>query len=369
MEQETIGRARVKDTDELKQYYSDLQRLDAGALWTVVNDIEPWVPRANADPVIWRYEQMRPYVLRSADLVTAEDAARRVVMLLNPRRRDFVATVGWLYAGLQIVSPGEKTSAHRHAAAAIRFVMEGEGGYTVVDGARITVKPRDFLLTPSGTWHDHGNLSDSEYLIWQDGLDIALINALEANYFAVHPNVMQTAVGPDNMSRAMYGTGGLIPAKLHWQKPYSPLVHYPWDRTYEALCNFAAVTDGDPCEGVIMEYTNPTNGQSVMPTMGARIQMLRPGEHTKAHRHTGNMIYHVAQGQGYSVINGIRYDWKPRDIFCVPSWAVHEHVNLSGSDDACLFSLNDFPVMQALKLWLEEPYTDNGGHQIVTGTK
>ncbi|MFM0734772.1 cupin domain-containing protein [Paraburkholderia sediminicola] len=365
MEDDVIGRARVVETPELADYYRRLSKYEAGALWTVANDIEPWEPRAISVPVLWPYEVMRPLVLKSAELVSAEDAGRRVVMLLNPKRRDVTATVGWLYSGLQIVKPGEITSAHRHGAAALRFVMEGEGGFTVVDGSLIHVKPRDFIITPSGAWHDHGNHSESQNVIWQDGLDIALVNALEANYYAVHPELKQKATGAANSSQATFGTGGLIPAKLSWDKPYSPLCHFPWDRTYEALNNYASVSAGCPFDGVIMEYVNPMTGGSVMPTMGACIQLLRPGEHTKAHQHTGNSIYQVAKGQGFSVINGTKYSWKEKDIFCVPAWAMHEHANGDASDDACLFSFNDFPVIRKLGLWLEKPYLENNGHQTI----
>ena len=102
-----------------------------------------------------------------------------------------------------------------------------------------------------------------------------------------------------------------------------------------------------------------------MPTIGASMQLLRPGEHTQAHRHTGSFIYQVAKGSGYSIIDGKRYDWTERDIFCVPSWAIHEHVNLSANDDACLFSFNDLPVMRALVLYREEAVKENDGHQVL----
>ncbi|NJM31281.1 MAG: cupin domain-containing protein, partial [Rhizobiales bacterium] len=114
---------------------------------------------------------------------------------------------------------------------------------------------------------------------------------------------------------------------------------------------------------VLMEYVNPVTNGPVMQTLGASMQMLRPGEHTKAHRHTGSGLYHVAKGKGHSIINGKRYDWQARDIFCVPSWAWHEHANGSASEDACLFCLSDLPVMRALGLYREQAFGDNGGQQ------
>lgn len=112
-----------------------------------------------------------------------------------------------------------------------------------------------------------------------------------------------------------------------------------------------------------MHYTNPVTGGHVMATIGASMQLLRPGFVGKAHRHTGSFLYQVAKGSGYSIINGQRFDWRERDIFCVPSWAWHEHVNGSATEDACLFCFSDLPVMEKLGLYREEALADNGGHQ------
>ena len=114
-----------------------------------------------------------------------------------------------------------------------------------------------------------------------------------------------------------------------------------------------------------MDFVNPATGGPVMPTIGVQMQMLRPGEHTRAHRHTGSVIYTAAQGSGYSVIDGKRFDWKENDVFCVPSWSLHEHANASETDEAFLFSFNDSPMMKSLALWREEVLEENRGHQEV----
>ncbi|MEM8646077.1 MAG: cupin domain-containing protein [Pseudomonadota bacterium] len=362
-----VGRAIVEDDAELESYYDDLAGLETGALWTVANDIEPWEPTPTSAPTIWRNKELRPQVMRSLDLVSPEKAGRRVVYLRNPKRKDVSACCGWLFSGIQVMRPGEKTSAHKHAASALRFIMEGAGGYTVVDGHKITFGARDFVITPNGTWHDHGVLEDGEVSMWQDGLDIPLTNALEANFYEVHPDLYQKPNYAENDSPGTYGAPGLLPAKETWDKPYSPLMKYSWEETYEGLQAYGKVSDGSPYDGLIMRYSNPHTGGHVMQTMGAHMQMLRGGEATKAHRHTGNVIYHVAKGSGHSVIGGVRYDWTEKDIFCVPAWMWHEHANASDSEDACLFSFNDFPVMEKLGFYREEAFEENGGHQEVTG--
>lgn len=138
MREAVAGRANVEDTKELLSYYADLEKLEAGALWTVANKIEPWFPQSASAPVLWRYRDLREHVLRSLDLVTAEKAGRRVIYLANPHRRDVSAAVGWLYTGLQVMQPGEVASSHQHSASALRFIMEGEGAYTVVDGHKMS---------------------------------------------------------------------------------------------------------------------------------------------------------------------------------------------------------------------------------------
>ncbi|AQS51722.1 cupin domain-containing protein [Paenalcaligenes hominis] len=364
--EDVIGRANVTDTPELVQYYKDLEQFEAGALWNVANKIEPWEPKSQSVPVLWRYRDLRDYVLRSVDLVTPEQAGRRVIYLNNPGRQDVSAAVGWLYSGLQVMHPGEAASAHSHSSSALRFIMEGSGAYTVVDGHKMTLGANDFVLTPNGAWHEHGVSAEGSTCIWQDGLDIPLVNAMEAGFYAVHPDLSQAVTYPVNDASHIWGGPGLKPTLHDWQKPYSPLLKYEWEPTYEALLRYSKVTDGSPFDGIIMDYTNPLTGGPVMATIGASMQMLRPGEHTKAHRHTGSIMYQVAKGEGYSIINGKRFDWRERDIFCVPSWMFHEHVNGSSSDDACLFSFHDLPVMRALNLYFEEALVDNNGHQIIT---
>ncbi len=361
--EDAVGRANVEDTPELLAYYDDLSKFEAGALWTVANKIEPWQPKSQSVPVVWRYKDLRSHVLRSVDLVTPEKAGRRVIYLNNPGRTDVHAAVGWLYAGLQVMNPGEKAGAHRHSASAVRFIMEGTGAYTVVDGHKMTLGRNDFVLTPNGTWHEHAVASDGTPCIWQDGLDIPFVNAMEANFYEVHPNGTEPVAHPVDDVTKTWGNPGLTPSAVPWSKPYSPMYKYEWAATYSALLNYAAVSDGSPFDGILLDYVNPVTNGPVMPTMGASMQMLRAGEHTLAHRHTGSFLYHCAKGAGHSIINGKRYDWAERDIFCVPSWAWHEHVNGSASEDAVLFCLSDLPVMRALGLYREEAFAENAGYQ------
>ena len=159
MIEDVIGRARVQSTPELEEYYARLAKHGSGALWTVANEIEPWFPQPRSIPMLWRYDELRPLVVESAILVTGDNAGRRVVYLVNDERRDVSAAVGLLYSGLQIMNPGESMTAHRHAAAALRFVIEGDEstrhGYAEKvewpDGATFTIRE-----LPSGRLLENG---------------------------------------------------------------------------------------------------------------------------------------------------------------------------------------------------------------------
>lgn len=366
---EKLGRSKVVDTPELTAFYGELALHNATAFWQRANAIEPWEPKSRHRPTLWKYEEMRALCLRAVALVRPEDAGRRVVVLLNDSDagREHTAVVGWLFSGLQAMKPGEITPAHRHTASAHRFIMEGAGAYTVVDGHRITLGKNDYVLTPNGCWHDHGVASDGKLSIWQDGLDIPLMNTLDSNFYAVYEQPVQTAAFPSDDLPLSYG-GGILPEGVEpWTKPFSPTMVYRWEKVRQALRDFATVSEGSPYDGHIMRYSNPLTGGWALQTMGAHMQMLQPGLHTRAHRHTGNVVYNVAQGRGYSVVDGQRIDWSEHDIFCVPAWTWHEHVNLDSREEAFLFSFNDFPIFDALGVRIEEAYEENGGFQTITG--
>src|SRR2546425_4329352 len=305
-------------------------------------------------------------LVREAGEVVPIGEERRALQLFNPGLEGRWATTNTMIAAVQLLLPGEVARAHRHTPTAIRFIMEGEGAYTAVDGERVYMKPGDLILTPSWAWHDHGNETDKP-VVWMDGLDIPLVQFLNAMFFQMYEVPQVPLTKANNASVQLHGHVSLTPTWVKEKAQSSPLLLYAWDTTKRSLSALAA-DKGDEHDGIALEYTHPQTGRSILPTMACWIQMLRPGERSKAHRHTGSAVYYVAEGVGETIIDGCRFEWGKGDIITLPAWALHEHANISSSDSAVLFSIQDRPVIEALGLYKEEAFTENGGHQKGTST-
>jgi gentisate 1,2-dioxygenase len=347
----------------LQQLFEAIQPLSLAPLWTRYRSMLTPTPQGKARPYLWRYADLRPHLLRAGELVSTTEAERRVLMLLNPGLEGTAAATPTLFAGMQLILPGEIARAHRHSPAALRVIVEGRGAYTAVEGERCFMEPGDVILTPPWSWHDHGS-SATEPVIWLDGLDLPMVGALDA-IFAEHASQQQHALTkPDDASTQLYNQPGLRPATSPEQALYSPLLNYKWTRTAAALAALPA-SAATPYDDLLLEYSNPYTGGPVLPTIGCAAQLLRPGSHTQAHRHASSGVYLVLNGKGYSVIDGQRFDWEQGDVFAIPSWACHEHANRSAGAAATLFSFTDAPVLKALGLYREEAYTAHSGQQPV----
>jgi len=318
-------------------------------LWEIASQMTPH-PRPEAVPYQWKWSLLKEVVKQSATAVPVGDE-RRAMQLFNPGLNGQWATTNTLIAAVQVLLPGEVARAHRHSPAAIRFIIEGDGAYTAVEGEKVIMHPGDFILTPSWQWHDHGN-ETQETVVWMDGLDVPLTRSLNAMFFEMHQELKASHGKPVNGSQALYGHGKLTPTWTKERPLFSPLMLYSWDQTREALHDLRN-HDGSPYDGICLEYTHAQTGGPVLPTMSCRVQMIRKGEKTKAKRVTGSSVFHVVQGRGRSLINGTAFDWEKGDILALPSWAQHDFAN-SGGEDAILFSISDRPVLEALGFYREE---------------
>ena len=310
--------------EALQEYYEQLRAQHVTPAW--LGGGISLEPQSQAVPYVWHWRDLRPQAMRAAELVGTAQAERRVLRLTNPNLPGIASNT--LVANIQIVMPGEIARAHRHSGAALRLIIEGQGGYTVVNGERVPMAPGDLVLTPNWSWHDHANDTDAP-MIWLDGLDTPLVRMLEAGFYEEYHQERQNLGPPVNASE--------------W--------HYPMSEMRAALEQRGVAHTG---EEINLEYTNRRTGGPVMPTIACHMQLLRPGEKTQARRRVCCTNYHVVEGAGYSVVGEQRLDWDDKDVFTVPTWTFCEHVN-SGDQPAFLFSFSDAPVMKALSLYREEP--------------
>jgi gentisate 1,2-dioxygenase len=305
-------------------------------------------PHSRCAPAIWHYEALRPLLMEAGRLITAEEAERRVIVLENPGIRGQSQITQSLYAGLQLILPGEVARSHRHAASALRFVIEGEGAYTAVDGERTTMHAGDFILTPSWTWHDHGNDGD-EPVVWLDGLDVPIVNLFDSSFAEAYSEASQPLTRPEGDALARYGAN-LLPLEYRSDALSAPIFCYPYERTREALARLAAHGPIDDAHGIKMQYVNPATGGAPMPTIGAFIQWLPRGFEGAAVRATDSTVYCVVEGRGKTAIGNATVEWGPRDVFVAPSWLPVSH---QAAEEAVLFSFSDRPAQKALGLWRE----------------
>jgi len=331
--------------------YSDgLDRLSLAPLWTALHALLPHERATQATPHCWRWAEVRGPLLEAARLVPMEQAERRVLVLRNPGLGGAYAATATLFAGMQIILPGETAPSHHHTPAALRLVVEGHGAFTTVDGVRCEMEPGDLIITPPMRWHDHGH-EGTEPVIWLDALDLPLVRSLDAAW----ASKMRPAATPTtaiDSSQDEFTAAGLVPRASRYEDTGYPQVRWPW-RTVRAALQ-AMATEASASRPVVLRYVNPRTGSFPLRTMGCEAQWLRPGESTSAERRTGSGIFHVIEGRGESRIGDETLRWEQGDCIAAPPWHWIQHRNLSASEPTCLFQVSDEPALRALGLWLEE---------------
>ena len=332
----------------LQTLFEALQPLSLAPLWTQYRAMLTPTPQGKARPYLWRYAELRPHLLRTGELISTREAERRVLMLMNPGLEGQAAATSTLFAGMQLILPGEIARAHRHSPSALRVVVEGCGAYTAVDGERCLMEPGDLILTPSWSWHDHGNESDAP-MVWIDGLDMHIVNLLSASFREGYPGRTHPVTRPEGSAMAEAGYN-LVPVDFEARSQTSPIFNYPYHRTREALDQVSRLRAPDACHGYKMHYINPLNGKSAMPTITTAMQLLPQGFSSLPYRSTAGTVFSVVEGHGAVTIGEQRFVLGPKDLFVVPSW--HSY-RLEAQSDLVIFSYSDRVVQEKLDLFRE----------------
>ncbi|HXT03827.1 MAG TPA: cupin domain-containing protein [Casimicrobiaceae bacterium] len=330
-------------------YRKTLEDEHLAPLWPMLRDVLPHdAPRALTRPCLWAYQRIRPLLLRAGELTPVEKAERRVLVLCDPGRgAGAMQATSVIYCGLQLLLPGEVAPAHRHTPSAARIVVEGEGAYTVVEGEKCPMLPGDLILTPGGTWHDHGH-EGATPVVWLDALDLPLFVYLEGSY--AKERALQTPDDRPDASQVEYTAAGLLPARPpESAAPRYPLLRYPWQRTRRALQQAgASLPNGQPVE---LDYVNPETGGSCLPTLGFTAVMLPPDKRLRTPKRSSSAVFHVVEGEGQSTVNGEHFAWHAADTFSAPAFADIEHE--ASAEPAFLVRIHDAPLQQKLGFYEE----------------
>lgn len=329
----------------LDEFYADVSDAGLQPLWTQEATLMPFEPRPATVEWLWRWKTLRGLAERAGALVPVERGGdRRVLSLSNPGLAGAPFATSTLWGAVQYLGPHESAPAHRHTPGAIRFVLEGEGVWTTVNGDACDMHPGDLVLTPSWNWHDHRNDGDVA-MIWFDGLDLPTVIALDAVFYEDYPGLLQDVTGSHNRSERVWGGRATKPLEREAEGGHSPLLVYRWSEIDESLTRLLD-EQGGPM--VALEYVDPSSGGSVLPTLGCEMYRIQQGCRTASHQKVGSSVYVVWRGAGSSVINGHRLDWEQGDMFVSPSWSTVDHEATEPSD---LFAITDRPVLQSLGLF------------------
>jgi gentisate 1,2-dioxygenase len=332
-----------------EEYYDRIAKHSMRPLWTVMKDVVSREPMTRCAPVIWHFNDIKRLVMEAGGLITAEEAERRVLILENPSMPGESRATNTLFAGVQMILPGEIAPAHRHVSSAIRFVLDGNGAYTAVEGEKAVMAPGDFVITANWAPHDHGNASEQP-MLWLDVLDLPQVNFFETSFAEEFGEATQPTKRADGDSLAFYASGVLpdgAPAHLN----RSPVINYTYARTRPIVERMLKAGDIDKRHGARVRYANPINGGPVLPTMGAHLALFPQGFKGERYRATDGTIFVCVEGEGTTTVDGKAMQWGPKDVFVVPPWKTYAH---AARKESVLFSISDRPAQEALGIWRED---------------
>lgn len=336
---------------QLEDLYAQMRPRNLYPLWEVLASLVTPVPQGKTESTKWSFGEVRNYLMRAGDLISAQDAERRVLILENAGLPGASSATSSLYAGLQLILPGEIAPCHRHTQCALRFIMEGSGAFTAVDGEKAVMEKYDLILTPNWQWHDHGNTTNKP-MIWLDGLDVPMVSHFDVSFSEkLGADAQIETVAPDdsisrygrNMRPIRGSSADRRPANL-------PLFHYRYTEWRASLAALAAAEAPDPYLGHALEFLNPADGGPIMPTISAHVRHIPAGFTTLPRRSTDATIFVVVEGDGQATVGKTEHRLSEGDIFVLPSW---DAFAVEASSDMVLFGYSDRAAQEKLGLYRE----------------
>lgn len=349
------GPGQPEPSPALEQLYRGFEQELLVPLWTEIGDLMPPQPRSKASPHLWRWERLRALAAQAGELVpVGRGGERRAIALANPSLGGKPYATPTLWAAIQYLMPGENAPEHRHSQHAFRFVVEGEGVWTVVGGDAVRMARGDFLPQAGWNWHAHHNAA-TQPMAWIDGLDIPFSYYTESQFFEFGREQLSAAeltTPARSRSERVWGYPGLRPLSQPEALPATPLLAYRWADTDRALAEQLALeAEGhaltlSPGHAAV-RYTNPTNGRDVLPTIRAEMHRLRAGALTRTWREVGSSVIQVFDGRGTVRVGERTWTVGRGDLFVVPSWTAFS-AQAAGDTALDLFRFGDAPIFEAL---------------------
>ena len=335
-------------TGARQAYYAKIAKDNMTPLWEVLKGLVTPEPKTAFLPKVWKFDRVKQLMLEAGDVITAEEAERRVLVLENPGVPGKSRVTNSLFAGIQLINPGEIADVHRHVSSAIRFVLDGSGAYTAVEGEKTMMEHGDFIITANWAPHDHGNPGKVP-MMWLDVLDMPTVNHFETSFSEHSDEKMQKTDHEDGDSFDRYASG-VLPDGMPAVTNRSPVINYPYSKMRPILERLKKSGDIDPRHGARVRYANPINGGPVLPTMGAYLSLFPAGFKGEPYRATDGTIFCCAEGQGATKVGDVTLEWGVNDVFVIPPWKRYSH---NASKESVLFSISDRPAQEALGLFRE----------------
>jgi gentisate 1,2-dioxygenase len=350
-EPEKLQNAELELTPELRALYADFEAAHLSPLWTQASEVLTFHPQSRAVPYLWRWSDLYPLAARSGDLVpVGRGGERRAIALANPGLDGLPYATPTLWAAIQYLGGHETAPEHRHAQNAFRFVVEGEGVWTVVNGDPVAMRRGDLLLTPGWNFHGHHNDTGNP-MAWIDGLDVPFSDYIDIGFFEYGSERVTDEASPEfSRSERLWSYPGLRPLSGLEDRVSSPISAYRWEYTDRALREQLLLEDeGFPATVELghaaIRYTNPTTGGDVMPTIRAEFHRLRAGTATRTRTEVGSSVFQVFEGAGAMVVGGQRWTLGAGDLVVVPSWISW---SIEADTDFDLFRFSDAPIIERL---------------------
>ena len=281
-----------------------------------------------------------------------------IVHLIDPKLGFNVRSIRlWVnFAGIAEEGwAGWKELGHRHLIDAVIHILRGHG-YSIIDGIRYDWGPGDFLCVPTFAWHRHVNLGDEpvQYVAgtstpYSQSLGVAIHEDeryQEYWVFAQKSDDARTTLitGGAEVPGAVPGSQSVsefrgdqgLASHLYEQQVEFAVAEEKRRRAGRVVVRGADVRFGPTRMGSMAYIVDPRLGfnTKVMATVLAEIP---PGKRSGVHRHLYEEVNYILSGEGYSIVEDLRYDWKAGDALCIPVFAWHQYFN-TGSQPVRILS-------------------------------